>query len=303
MKQLVETLLNRSDETVSKDIEPRDGGDTSDEMDIPFNKCFDELVSAYPRDEKRKFRFNGRATIYKRDEEFVEIKIETLSDTIRFPVRISGYTSRFGKIDAEYISVGGFSVNVYYNIDDSEDDYFLRKLFYYSDVGGVDGEHTGTTSVQPNPDWSRSDNLDGTITVTKQNSRIEVYDWRYNGITTGKPTSKGSRVVFHYSDSLWSGGGREGFYHTFNAKTTLLNDEDVTAQYATVSETGVLKMCYESACEYSSDSYVAYTEVDSNNGWCVEKEDISTVDDASNVVWVNSKEDTWKVGVEKDLIL
>lgn len=166
------------------------------------------IKPAYDMTREQSFSFPETVTIYSESGDEGRVQIETPTVDMEFTVRLSGYTSRFGELDVTYITVGGFALDLYHALPNSEG-YFVRRLYYYDDESGIGGEqHSDNRDAPHNPDWSRND-IGKSVTITNTDAHLRVYDWRENMLTHDKPTPDEGEVVFRYQDSPNSGGNRD----------------------------------------------------------------------------------------------
>lgn len=290
MLDMLSAIFNRKGKEKGKQ------NSTPDEVE-PY-PTLDKTPPAYDLSREQKHKFSETISIDSSGEsDYVNITVDTPRKEINFDIRIIGHTSRFGTVDAKYITVGGFSVDVYYPTPDNEDKFMVRKLFYYDEDEGVGGEHQHTTERPPSdPDWIKGKDAQ-VVNLNKNSVYIEVYDWRENMITSGKPHPSKGQVVFRYQDSLNSGGNRKKI-------DTVLSTSSVT----------MLSHVYDLefvAFDTDSGEYVTYAT--EKNGQIFEvripikynlregdmefnlvdsQPRISQVD---NVIWVKDPKDTWMV--------
>lgn len=253
---------------------------------------------AYDFSRDNTVRFSDSVTIDTEDEgEFATITVETIADSITFDVRIAGYTSRFGELDVDYISVGGYALNLYHSRPDIEE-YFVRRLYYYGDENGIGGEQHRESSSEPNNYvWERESDFGSTIQSEFNSTHITVYDWRENMFTSKKPTPDDGEVVVQYKDSLRSGGNRNAINNVFNATEAqgvvgdrytvhFISVDPNTGSYVLHSTAG------EKSCHIS-------TPLDANSSLSnCEIEEVDELDsplNSSDVIWTRDPEQTWAI--------
>lgn len=289
----IDRLLGRSNEETQTTQEAETVEDKEDEDEE------EELEPAYNLSRDNKVRFDEVITIDTEEKsEFATITIETIAESITFDVRISGYTSRFGDLDVEYISGGGYAVNLYHKRQD-EEGHFVRRLYYYADENGVGSEQHRDNSSEPmNFVWERESDFGSVVEETFQSTYLTVYDWRESMITTGKPTPDEGEVVVRYKDSLRSGGGRKEVDNVFNA----------------VDANGVIGDTYSVqfvSVDVHTGSYVLHSETDEGESHLIyvplnkqasldncslkEVEDLDSPFDVNNVIWTRDPEETWAI--------
>lgn len=260
----------------------------------------EEVVEpAYDLTRDNKVKFEETLTIDAEDEgDFATITVETIADSITFDVRIAGYTSRFGDVDVEYITGGGYAINLYHPKPD-EDEYFVRRLYYYGDENGIGGEQHRDNSSEPmNTVWERDSDFGTTVEKQFSSTYLTIYDWRENMLTSGKPNPKDGEVVVRYKDSLRAGGGREEVDNVFNAiEANGVIDGTYTVQFISVdAHTGSYVLHSEREDEQNCLIYVPLDEI-SSFGNCDLKEidELENPFDVSNVIWTRDPEQTWAI--------
>lgn len=293
MNNPISRLLQRGDETdqenstESETVEP-EPDETEEETTEP----------AYDLTRDNKVRFDETLTINTEDEsDFATITVETLSGSVTFEVRIAGYTSRFGELDVEYISGGGYAINLYHPRPD-EDSYFVRRLYYYEDEGGIGGEqHQDSASEPMNTVWEREEDFGTTVETQFESTYLTVYDWRENMLTSGKPTPSEGEVVVRYNDSLRAGGGRKEVDNVFNATEAKgVVGDTYTVQFISVDAHTGSYVFHSEAGDKSCLIYSPLNEV-SSLGNCDMKEvdELANPFDVSNVLWTREPEQTWAI--------
>lgn len=255
---------------------------------------------AYDMTREINFSFDETATItHSEGDNFVEVQIETPTTTIEFEARIDGYTALFGEVDAEYISVGSYALNVYYPRPEEDMDYFVRRLYYYEDEDGIGGEqHREDSSAPHNPVWKRSEHLGSTVSVEQTESHLRVYDWREQMLTHDKPTPKDGEVVLRYQDSPNSGGNRsrDDIVLSVNQIRTPVSEAFDIDYISVDTETGELELYGQQAAD---DWYVATVPIAEDTeladvSWDRRTEYIRP-SQIENLVWVRNPAATWVV--------
>lgn len=190
--------------------------------------------AAYDRTRDQSFSFNEEVIIDSAlDDEIATVTIRTPVDEITFEVRIEGYTSRFGTLDVEAMTLNAYSLDLYHAKPDS-DNYFVRKMFYYGDVEGLGGENEWDDASEPyTPIWT-SDQRGATVTTTVENTRLTVYDWRQQMMTHNKPTPSENEIVFQYESSLESGGNRQAIEMVLDSTMELVTGQKITLDFVAV---------------------------------------------------------------------
>lgn len=252
------------------------------------------IPPAYNRQRDQSFTFEEQVTITSSsDDEFVTVTIETIRDSISFSVRIENYTSRFGTLDVEYITVGAYSVNLYHPKPDS-DKYFVRKLFYYGDTGGIDGENTWEDASEPhNPVWSCEDDK-SCVETTNSSTHVTVYDWRQNMMTHGKPTPDTGEIVLQYKSSLEAGGNRSDIEMVLQSEITTVTGIELLLEVLTIDDA----------------SFVGYGRDENDDWWRVtvpispsDVTDSVTLEQTENprihtlqsIIWTRYDADSWAI--------
>lgn len=229
---------------------------------------------AYDMTRERSFSFPETITILSEDGEQADVRVETPTADVAFTVRLSGYTSRFGELDVEYITVGGYAINLYHTRPDS-DEYFVRRLYYYEDEDGIGGEQHSDSRDEPHsPDWSR-DNIGEAVVVTDTDAHLRVYDWRENMLTHDKPTPAEGEVVFRYQDSPNAGGNRQ-------RTNIVLTVSDL--QFASGERVDV------DFIEFDSDAGDFVLYAGSGDEWLVGRVSASSPPSAGNITWETEHE-------------
>jgi hypothetical protein len=275
-------------DTEEAGVEHENVDDDQDEMTTP----------AYDLSRDNTVRFSDSVTIDTEDEsEFATITVETLADSITFDVRIAGYTSRFGELDVDYISVGGYALNLYHSRPDIEE-YFVRRLYYYGDEDGIGGEQQRESSSEPNNYvWNRTADFGSTTQSEFNSTHITVYDWRENMFTSKKPTPDDGEVVVQYKDSLRAGGNRNEVNNVFNATDAqgvvgnrytvhFISVDPNTGSYVLHSTAG------ENSCQISTP---LNTTSSLSNCEIEEVEELDSPFNVSNVIWTRDPEQTWAI--------
>ena len=164
-----------------------------------FQWLLNETPAKYDREHEIQFNFTEQVSIRTtEDDDFATFTIDTIFDDVDLSIRINNYTTRFGTLDATFITVSGLAIVVYYEREDS-DQYFARRVFFSE--GGVSSERIIDSINEPyEPDWTRDDIGEEIITGLSK-SHIEVYDWHQNMITSNIPTPQEGEVVVMYTDS------------------------------------------------------------------------------------------------------
>lgn len=257
----------------------------------------DTVKPAYDLTRDNTIKFTETITINSdTDSDFATVTIETISDTISFEVRVTGYTSRFNELDVEYITGGGYAINLYHP---KEDGYFVRRLYYYGDEDGIGNEQQQERSVEPsNIVWDRKEDMGEPVTKEFTSTYITVYDWRENMLTSGKPTPNDGEVVVRFEDSLRAGGGRKKVDNVFNVTNVqgLIDDID-TVEFISI--------------DVQNGSYVLHSTRDSAEPCLVsvplnetaslgncKMEPVKSLDspfNVSNVIWTRDPEKTWSI--------
>lgn len=260
----------------------------------------EEVEPAYDLSNYNKVRFNEVITIDTEDEtNFATITIETIANDITFDVRIAGYTSRFGELDVEYISGGGYAINLYHPLPDS-DEYFVRRLYYYANENGVGSEqHRENMSKPTETVWSRSSDFGSSIQTEFQSTYLTVYDWRQNMLTHNKPTPKDEEVIIRYEDSLRAGGnGRGKIDNRFNVSDLLsIVGDSYTVQFISI-DMDTSSYILHSKTE-GGETYHIYAPIDKKltieDCEIFEAPKDSDPFEISDVIWTREPEDTWAI--------
>lgn len=206
------------------------------------------------------------------DSSHATITVDTPKSTESFEVRIEGYTSRFGELDVEFISVGGYAVNLYHPKENGQ--YFVRRLYYYDGEGVSSEQHREDTSEPMNYDWNRKKHLGESVTAS-QDAHLRVYDWRQNMATHNKPHPYDGEVVLRFQDSLNSGGGNKRI-------DQVLTVNDIQSPVS--SAVDVQFICLDVEC----GEYVLYAP-QRLTGWCVLRVPIGESVDSSSVSWEHTE--------------
>jgi hypothetical protein len=281
--------------------EPTTQDSTSSEPDSQESEEDEEDVvePAYDLTRDNDVKFDETITVDTEDEgDFATITVETIGDSITFDVRISGYTSRFGELDVKYMTGGGYAINLYHSRPDDEG-YFVRRLYYYADEGGVGGEqHRDSMSEPSNIMWKRESDFGETLEYQNQSTYITVYDWRENMLTSGKPTPQDGEVVVRYKDSLRAGGGRKKVDNVFNATNAsgvvggsytvrFISIDTDTSSYVLHSE------------DKQGDTYLITSPLDKSSSLAncdmEEVDELESPFEVSNVIWTRDPEQTWAI--------
>lgn len=267
-----------------------------DETTEDISEEEDTVEPAYDLTRDQRFNFEETATINTEEEsDFATITITTPADSIKFDVRINGYTSLHGELDVEYISIGGYAVMLYHPIPES-DKYFARRLYYYGDENGIGSEqHREDTSEPTEIDWSRED-YGSLVTTENSSTYISVYDWRENMITTGKPTPNEGQVVLRYKDSFRTGGNR-------SEVDTVIDVDPLDSGFAPTLDIEYIAVEGGSYALYGvgiSEQYKILVPMDEktilpdDTQW-VELEELPDIENVDDVIWAKNPEDTWYV--------
>lgn len=281
---------------LSKFIGSKDGAEIEeDTKDVRLPVApLETIPPRYDITRERTFYMKEYTTItHETGEDFVTIEVDTPATTIDFKARINGYTSRFGELDVQYISVSGHSVSLHHEKDNGN--WYVRNLFYYGDVEGVGGESTfeDQSSGPCNPVWSREENLGETITVQETKSLLEVYDWREQMLTHNQPTPHESEIVIRYKDSTSSGGGRSGVYSVVNGDMVPIVGTVSTQFIAVDVEDAKIDMYAKSEDGPQLIRLPLGIEVENGDAEWQEIEEIPRVSQVDNVIWVRDPDKTW----------
>lgn len=248
---------------------------TIDETSNPIRDMgrdfFEESIPpAYSFKYERNYSFPEEITITTQDgDAYATITVTTPKTELEFDARISEYTSRFGELDVEMISVGGFAINLYHPKPEGE--YFVRRLYYYEDDEGIGGEQHQNRSNRPNnPAWVRSTDMGSEVTA-ELDSHLRVYDWRENMLTTGKPTPSEGEVVLRFRDSLNAGGSNDRI-------DQVLTVDEVQSPVSKCVDVSFI--CVDD----DNGEYVLYAPV-TNTEWYIIRVPISRSVDESEVSW------------------
>lgn len=197
-----------------------------------------DVPPAYNRQRDQSFTFDETVTIETEENaDFATITVETFHQTISFEVRITNYTTRFGTLDVSHMTIGAYSLDLYHSKPET-DTYFVRKLFYYGDVDGIDGERTRDDASTPySPVWSRDD-MGSRVVVTNDSTHLRVYDWRQNMLTHGKPTPESGEIVLQYQSSLEAGGNRKEIEMVLQSEFTTVTGDHITLDLLTITDAG-----------------------------------------------------------------
>lgn len=298
-------LLSRFTSNEETDSEPEPQIEPEETTEEVEEEEEESIEPAYDLSRDNDVKFDETITIDTEDEgDSATITVETIADSITFEVRIAGFTSRFGELDVKYITGGGYAINLYHSLPDS-DEYFVRRLYYYADEDGVGGEQQRDSMSEPmNILWERSSDFGETIQEKFESTYLTVYDWRENMLTHNKPTPQDGEVVVQYKDSLRAGGGRKDVDNVFNAT----NANGVVGNTHTVQFISV---------DPNSGSYVLHSEAEDGTTYLIyapldkqatlgdcEIEEVSELlnpFDVSNVIWTREPEDTWAIsGFERE---
>lgn len=310
----VKTSSDEYDETVDSHVSSFEEGDT---VQVSLVRSADEWLftekpanaeetntasvlsgtvpSAYDFSHDRTFKFNEEVVFSEINDDFVSVTVETVANSVTFDVRVNGYTGRFVKdtIDAEYMSIGSYAVNVYYPIPD--DEYLVRRLFYYEDKDGIGSEKQYTVSGKTNTyDWNREEHGSTRHSIQQQKTRITIYDWREKMPTHNKPTPNDNEVVLRYSDSTTQGGNRSEVDNRIRSRNIqLVSGDAATAVFIRVNkEERCFEMYAVGESAYRISLPIGREVTPSSVVW-------ETIDscpspfDVSNVIWVENKCDTW----------
>lgn len=279
----------------AEDTHDSESQSTTQPLPDSVGSFFDAPIPpAYNRERDQSFTFEEQVTITSEsDAEFATVTIETIREAISFPVRITEYTTRFGTLDVEFITVGGYSVNLYHPKPES-DTYFVRKLFYYGDTAGVDSEGTWEDASEPhNPIWSRED-MGSCVETTNDSTHLTVYDWRQNMMTHGKPTPQMGEIVLQYKSSLEAGGNRQAIELVLQSEITTVTGVELLLEVLTVGDAEFIGYGRD-----TSDNWwrvtVPISSSDVTDRVTVERTENPRIHDLQSIVWTRYNRDSWAI--------
>lgn len=257
------------------------------------------VAPAYDLTHDNKVSFPCRATISVDEwDDMASIRVDAPSEVVSFEVPLT-ITDGHKSLDAEYITISGLAVMIYYK--DIGDEFVSRRVFYYSHttengpVPNPYGRIEPRASKPSKPDWSRERDGYGDVEFELE-GRVEVYDSRENMLTTKKPTPEWGEVVLRYSDPLYSTNGPGRVVNTIQTEITHPN-KDFEVRYITVDP--------------QSREYVFYAEAEEGDDYAIrfpirleaspedmEWEPIGQVPNPflmENVIWASDPIETWAI--------